>query len=254
MSDQTAATLTVELRPAQHAAYLHDFEHHAESDDADYAALYDVIAGAALVTLTDEEGTRRRRHVLTLTRAQACDLLALVEMAIMLTDDADEREDPQAKTRMRHHEAAWITVRAAGAETVTEFNQRTARQQAGAEQAADEKPTPAGQYRATDGPTPYTGDPYALPVMVRASRRTEALHGRTHVELSVRRDPAAGWVLHLDADDVEADLYSTEAAAMRDYERRVWACEEDYARDGQHAWTQCDVPGVPLAPGLNPGH
>ncbi|MCX4826905.1 hypothetical protein OG883_45545 [Streptomyces sp. NBC_01142] len=125
MSAQPASTITVHLTPGQCAAYLTDWEHRSETDDTDQAALYDQIASAKLSTLTDAEGKRRRRHVLTLTRAQACDLLTNIAYAMELkTSDADDG-DTDATNRIKHHGAAHTVVRAAGAETITELNART---------------------------------------------------------------------------------------------------------------------------------
>jgi hypothetical protein len=125
MSAQPASTITVHLTPRQRAAYLTDWDHHSDTDDTDHAALYTLIASAKLSTITDAEGKRRRRHVLTLTRAQACDILTNIAYAMeMNTRDADDG-DTDAANRIKHHGAAYTVVRAAGAETITEFNART---------------------------------------------------------------------------------------------------------------------------------
>ncbi|MFD7867016.1 hypothetical protein [Streptomyces sp. NPDC059783] len=126
MPSQPATTITVHLTGQQRDAYLTDWVHHGETyDDADHVALYTLIASAKLSTITDSAGKRRRRHVLTLTRAQACDLLTNLADAISLnTRDADDG-DTDAANRIKHHSAAYTVARAAGAETVTEFNART---------------------------------------------------------------------------------------------------------------------------------
>ncbi|MGC5264108.1 hypothetical protein ACPXCO_24120 [Streptomyces cyaneofuscatus] len=142
MPTQPVATITVHLAPGQRAAYLTDWEHHSETDDTGHAALYDLIASAKLSTLTDADGKRCRRHVLTLTRAQACDLLTNIAYAIELnTSDADDGST-EAANRIKHHNTAHAAVRSAGAETVTEFNARTGETRG--KGPADEEPPAAG--------------------------------------------------------------------------------------------------------------
>ncbi|MGW3928725.1 hypothetical protein ACWECC_11545 [Streptomyces microflavus] len=141
MPTQHVATITVHLAPGQRAAYLTDWEHHNETDDTGHAALYDLIASTKLSTLTDADGKRCRRHVLTLTRAQACDLLTNIACAIELNaSDADDGST-EAANRIKHHHTAHAAVRNAGAETITEFNARTGETPGKA--PADQEP-PAG--------------------------------------------------------------------------------------------------------------
>lgn len=73
---------------------------------------------------------------------------------------------------------------------------------------------------------------------------------QTRVELTVRPCPVPGyrWVVVLDSDDLDLRGFANVKDAERYYARLVRDCEDDYARDGQHAWHTTDVPGVPLLP------
>jgi hypothetical protein len=54
----------------------------------------------------------------------------------------------------------------------------------------------------------------------------------------------------LDSDEVELHGFARVTDAERFYTGLVWDCEDDYARDGEHAWHTTDVPGIPLLPAL----
>ncbi|WP_331726034.1 hypothetical protein [Streptomyces sp. NBC_00470] len=133
--EKARETVTVYLTRGQRDVYLYDWDHHGESDDADHKNLYYAIA-SRITAVPDEQGKRRMRAVVTVTRAQACDLLTNIEYSINLLNASEAKSgdgDPNsyaekaaraARTRIRHHEAARKVVRAAGAETIAEFNAR----------------------------------------------------------------------------------------------------------------------------------
>ena len=101
----------------------------------------------------------------------------------------------------------------------------------------------------------YQGYPHDFPA-VRMSRRVEAdrytRRPYVRVELSVRHDPAAGWFVFLDSDEAEMPLYADKAAATAAYEALVHECADYDAQYNEHAWTETDVPGVPVHPGPVP--
>ncbi|WP_331726427.1 hypothetical protein [Streptomyces sp. NBC_00470] len=127
-AETTPDTITVYLTRAQRDAYLYDWGHHSESDSAALKGLHYAVA-SRITAIADEAGRRRMRAVVTLTRAQACDLLTYIGYSLSLFGDpkaagADAAARKAAEKRIAHHEAARKVVRAAGAETIAQFNAR----------------------------------------------------------------------------------------------------------------------------------
>lgn len=118
-------TIRIEITSGQRAAYLYDWDHHSETDDMELRVLWECVAYSKVSTLTDETGKRRRRAVLELEPHMACDYLTYLEYAIDANESDARDGDSASKARIRHHRAAWDAARAAGAETIREYNKRT---------------------------------------------------------------------------------------------------------------------------------
>lgn len=112
MDDDILVTLT--RRQAQ--LYLDDGEYYQATEDANHRALYGAVSGARW----SSTGV-----ILTLSPAMARDLLTEYEyIAGALTDRSSG--DPAARAQVQVANNAYARLKEAGAETITEFDERVA--------------------------------------------------------------------------------------------------------------------------------